>query len=298
MVKTSRVTGWGASVIGPLHISSNLPNQDSWGYASGSWGEVLCVSDGMGSCKHAQVGSQMACKAAIQALRNQAYNLEQQSLIVDTQHQRPHPISLEQNQLQSSLASLDSIDSKASLGSKFNEESFTLAFLKLLQSTWLGMLAPYTAADCRCTCLLAIHLRRQQRIAVMQLGDGLIAALAEAEKNPDGGVVSFPVDAALGSGEEKEFANVTTGLGDTLHIERWRSAWLPVSNCRAIVLCTDGVADDLKGESRHLFMTDFVASFAHMSKRHRSLAIRQVLTDWPVPKHTDDKTLACLYFKH
>ncbi len=46
------MTGWrsfGASVRGPGHVSSGLPNQDAWSRTLRSWGEVVVVSDGVGS---------------------------------------------------------------------------------------------------------------------------------------------------------------------------------------------------------------------------------------------------------
>ena len=54
---------WGATVKGPSHKKKNLPNQDSFLYKYYSWGELAVVSDGLGSKKHSDFGSRMACKA-------------------------------------------------------------------------------------------------------------------------------------------------------------------------------------------------------------------------------------------
>ncbi len=59
----------GVSVRGPSHAQKNLPNQDSWLQANVSSRRVLAVSDGMGTRKHAEIGSRQACLAVIDAAR-------------------------------------------------------------------------------------------------------------------------------------------------------------------------------------------------------------------------------------
>lgn len=52
-----------ASVIGPSHISYNLPNQDHISVRGHNCGWVAAVSDGLGSHIHSDIGSKFACKA-------------------------------------------------------------------------------------------------------------------------------------------------------------------------------------------------------------------------------------------
>ncbi|UGA53698.1 PP2C family serine/threonine-protein phosphatase [Vibrio sp. VB16] len=56
----------GVSVIGPLHIRENIPNQDYWLGKEYSWGSVLVVSDGLGSKPYADVGSKAACESVVE----------------------------------------------------------------------------------------------------------------------------------------------------------------------------------------------------------------------------------------
>lgn len=56
-----------ASVIGPAHAEQSLPNQDAWARFGGAYGSGMVVCDGLGSAKHAEIGSRMACKAVAQA---------------------------------------------------------------------------------------------------------------------------------------------------------------------------------------------------------------------------------------
>lgn len=58
----------GASVIGPAHIVCKLPNQDSWFFKKYSWGILSVVADGMGSKKHAEIGSKAVCNAVQKAV--------------------------------------------------------------------------------------------------------------------------------------------------------------------------------------------------------------------------------------
>lgn len=58
-----------SSVRGNLHIKDGLPNQDSYLVKRYKFGTVLIVSDGMGSHKHADVGSHSVCKAVSEAIQ-------------------------------------------------------------------------------------------------------------------------------------------------------------------------------------------------------------------------------------
>lgn len=53
------------SQIGPRHIRTNLPNQDAVVAQKFVWGEVISVSDGVGSKSLSQIGSTQACVATI-----------------------------------------------------------------------------------------------------------------------------------------------------------------------------------------------------------------------------------------
>jgi hypothetical protein len=63
--------GWnifGASVIGSSHVKHNKPCQDTFATAKlvddGSWG-IAVISDGMGSARHAEIGSRFVAKTSI-----------------------------------------------------------------------------------------------------------------------------------------------------------------------------------------------------------------------------------------
>ncbi len=60
---------FGASVKGPSHIERGIPNQDAWMFRKFSFGSIVCVCDGLGSRKHSNVGSKMACEAVMEAVK-------------------------------------------------------------------------------------------------------------------------------------------------------------------------------------------------------------------------------------
>lgn len=59
-----KFVAYGASVMGPAHVVSGLPNQDSMFIRNSKKFWLAVVSDGMGSRPHAHIGSRLACKAA------------------------------------------------------------------------------------------------------------------------------------------------------------------------------------------------------------------------------------------
>lgn len=60
---------WGVSTIGPQHARAGLPNQDAWLARRYAWGNVLAVSDGLGSRPRSHVGARAACRAVAAAAR-------------------------------------------------------------------------------------------------------------------------------------------------------------------------------------------------------------------------------------
>lgn len=58
---------YGASVSGPRNQRDGRANQDAWTRASGAFGHLIGVCDGVGSRTNAAVGAQAACRALRQA---------------------------------------------------------------------------------------------------------------------------------------------------------------------------------------------------------------------------------------
>ena len=68
-MSASRWANWGASMVGSEHLRLGQPNQDAWAVRRFGSGVAVAVSDGLGSCQHADIGSRAACRAVMAAAK-------------------------------------------------------------------------------------------------------------------------------------------------------------------------------------------------------------------------------------
>lgn len=230
---------WGVSVIGPSHVQAGTPNQDSWMSRQYIWGNVLVVSDGLGSKPHSGEGSKAACLAVFQAARS--YQRNPQARIVD--------------------------------------------ILRLIHANWLVKIAPLTPSECSTTCLFAIHIG--EVITLGRLGDGMIVVLGESKQDC----------LVLSDNKTDSFSNYTYSLHQEFKLNYWETTMVESSKCKAVVLCTDGISDDLLPGKEIDFVKELVGEYSCMNNYTRSQHLKNMLLDWPVPGHSDDKTIACLFNK-
>lgn len=149
-----------------------------------------------------------------------------------------------------------------------------------IQDNWLRLVAPLEPRDCAATCLFALHLDGVIHLGI--LGDGLAAIIKS-----DGVVIS------LSENKTQGFSNVTTALSSKISAKDWQYLALPEEQCIAVMLCTDGVADDLDNVDG--FVSSFVETHQTLARISANRRIHEMLENWPTPKHSDDKTLACLF---
>jgi serine/threonine protein phosphatase PrpC len=157
--------------------------------------------------------------------------------------------------------------------------------LESIHAHWLACIVPLAPSDCLTTCLFAV--RYGEHCLLARLGDGAIVLCAN---DPQESMV-------LSANNPELFSNQTDALGATLQLQQWQSKVVDLSSFHAIVLCTDGIADDLQCQSQIPFAQDLVAAYRDIDAIKRDQELQQWLNDWPVPGHTDDKTLVCLYHK-
>jgi len=113
------------------------------------------------------------------------------------------------------------------------------------------------------------------------IGDGCAAAV-----KIDGCV------SVLSENKDDGFTNTTNALNSNVNEKSWKTLDIRESECRAIVLCTDGVSDDL--ENVEGFILGFVEAHRNLAPLSASRRTREMLESWPAPKHSDDKTIVCL----
>lgn len=228
---------WGASVIGPLHVKAGIPNQDSWRARRYKWGNVVVVSDGLGSKAHSDHGSKAACLAVFEAARNY------------------------QNTPAASVGDV----------------------LRLIHANWLMKIAPYASTECSATCLFVIQT--EGTITLGRLGDGMIAVLGETDEH----------HLILSDTRHDSFSNFTNSLQQAFRPEEWETATIASAACHAVVLCTDGISDDLLPEKQKIFAQELCSTYSNVKPEERKRDLRRWLSEWPVPGHSDDKTIACLF---
>lgn len=230
---------WGASVTGPMHLDLGLPNQDSWMSRHYSWGEVVAVSDGLGSRPRSEVGSQAACLSVFEAAK--AY--------------------------------------------RRNPEAGVEDILRLVHSHWLVKIAPYEPSECSATCLFVI--RTNGNCLLAQLGDGLIAAYGTDSRE----------SILLIDRKQDSFSNLTHSLGNRFKPNQWQCRTVAAESFKAFVLCTDGISDDLIIDRQIDFTRELYLTYSECGYQKRTHEVYRWLKDWPVPGHSDDKTIACLFRK-
>ena len=156
---------------------------------------------------------------------------------------------------------------------------------QFIHTRWLQYIAPFSPASCGATCLFAVQTGAA--IFIGMLGDGMIAV---CKKNGLPPVI-------LTDDKEHSFSNYTYSLQETFIPQYWKTAVADSADCTAVVLCTDGISDDLMPDKRLLFAEELYETYAAMQSKERTRSIKAWLKNWPVPKHTDDKTIACLFRK-
>lgn len=149
-----------------------------------------------------------------------------------------------------------------------------------IKNHWLSLIAPLEPRDCAATCLFAFRMD-DGVVRMGMLGDGLAAAV-----KTDGSVVSLFDDKTEG------FSNITAALSPDASAKGWRHFSMPEDKCDAVLLCTDGVADDL--DNVEGFVKSFVEAHRALAAASANQHVRGMLENWPTPKHSDDKTIACL----
>lgn len=153
--------------------------------------------------------------------------------------------------------------------------------LNRIHTNWLSQIVPLEPRDCAATCLFAFRLG-DGAIHLGMLGDGLISAV-----KVDGSIVELSEDKSRG------FSNITTALSPNASAKDWQYLSLPEEECAAILLCTDGVSDDLDNVDG--FVKGFIGAHCALAAVSANRHVREMLENWPTPKHSDDKTIACLY---
>lgn len=221
-----------ATVKGPGHILYNLPNQDACSYFKLSGGELLVVSDGVGSKPHSDVGSKAVVKSVFDAAK------------------------------------------------KFSQfpQANAYQLIKLIHDYWELYILPYNREDCAATCLFTLLLD-SGRCVMGQIGDGGIYFKLGSEH-----FVLCETD--------DDYANVTTPITSVRSVKDWALQDFNVTEDFAVLLCTDGVSEDLPKPLRYEYIDHLLTEIQPMKKqKKKNSSIRRKLINWGNPHNQDDKSI-------
>lgn len=186
-------------------------------------------------------------------------------------------------------------NSNSDVGSRAVCHSFKVAALKVLRGDgefspprfhgmikdlWESSVECLGTQTCGATCSYAMRTQ-EGVIEIGSLGDGCAAVVTD-----NGRVISLAED------KSDSFSNLTLGLAPRTKTSDWKTLRLQETECRAVLLCTDGVSDDISDLEG--FAIDFIDAHASLARVAASRRTLEMLERWPVPKHHDDKTLVCL----
>ncbi|MBQ7178310.1 MAG: protein phosphatase 2C domain-containing protein [Victivallales bacterium] len=149
---------------------------------------------------------------------------------------------------------------------------------------WLLSIMPFKPETSSATCVFSICFNDSSTVLLGMLGDGLAAVLKS-----DGTYFELTEDKNDG------FSNQTGAFSPWTRPENWRSASFGAGECKAVLLCTDGIADDLLPEQHENFVRHIYERGHSCPVETSTRELRKMLENWPVPKHSDDKTLVCIY---
>lgn len=223
-----------AECIGPLHLRQKLPMQDSHRIKILKDGFIIVVSDGLGSKKHSDFGSDIACKFFIKSAKKFC---------------------------------------------KQKNKSIKM-MLKCFYFSWLKAVGftNYEVKECCATLLGVICLHK--KMYLIRLGDGMIMCLAEnCEKN----VLMLDI-------KEESFSNITKALGPDVKFSDFEIRTIDATTIKTVFLCTDGISDDLQKDSVEQFVKELSAQYNQNTSKEIAIDMKHWITNWPVPRHSDDKT--------
>ena len=167
---------------------------------------------------------------------------------------------------------------KAFVKNKKDSLSVVELFSKIIES-WKELVLPHEAGDCSATCLFVFATKH--KILVARLGDGMICLLGNDEAN----------NVMFSDSKDGNFSNTTQSLSDSFAANEFKYAFYDRTLFKGIVLSTDGISSDMENGKELSFASDVFDELKKMPSRKRNAFIQNMMENWPVPHHTDDKTL-------
>ena len=94
----------------------------------------------------------------------------------------------------------------------------------------------------------------------------------------------------MSDSKEVSFSNITRALNDEVLAKDWRIKTIPAHDLKSVFICSDGISDDLEEGTDISFVSELTEQYLLKSSRKIKKDMHSWITNWPVPRHSDDKT--------
>lgn len=153
-------------------------------------------------------------------------------------------------------------------------------FISLFVEKWVSEVKKnkYEIRDCSATFLGVIYF--QNTLYLFQLGDGMISCLFDDELK----------NLVMSDFKEESFSNMTKSLKENIVPNDWRIKTISAEDLKSVFLCTDGISDDLQNGADIAFTSELTEQYIFKTAREIKKDMNKWISNWPVPRHSDDKT--------
>lgn len=165
------------------------------------------------------------------------------------------------------------------------EKKDNKVLLQLIHFYWNLLIgdSDFEKKDCLTTCLFAYLDKRDKKITLCQLGDGLL--FFESKEST----------ALVKSSDDYNF---TKSLGSSKSFDDWNIKHVDFDvNDFTLLITTDGISEDLVENKEGEFAETIIQKMLQLKKNKRNVYLRQLLENWPTKYHTDDKTICIAWEK-
>ena len=156
--------------------------------------------------------------------------------------------------------------------------SMNQLFLNIIE-TWKKLILPHEPQDCSATCLFLFATK--SKLLAARLGDGMICLIGKDAAD----------SISMTDSKEENFSNATQALSDSRAAEEFCYSFYDRKNFKGFVISSDGISSDMETGKEMEFSAALFEELQNLHFWKRNRFIKKMMTEWPVPHHTDDKTL-------
>ena len=94
----------------------------------------------------------------------------------------------------------------------------------------------------------------------------------------------------MSDSKDESFSNMTKSLKNGVLPKDWILKTVPADDLKSVFLCSDGISDDLRKGADIAFVSELTDQYLTKSSGKIKRDMKNWISNWPVPRHGDDKT--------